>query len=280
MKNVTLYTQLAQRIAAQHHALKRPIVQGILGGQGMGKTTLCAALVKLLQDMGYRAAMLSIDDLYKTYAQRLQLKLQDERLVWRGPPGTHDIDLGIELLDQVRQGQSNVDEAADETLIKIPRFDKSLHQGLGDRINPETIAAPDIMLFEGWCVGVRPIDPSIFDTAPAPIVTPQDRVFARDMNHKLYDYLPLWQRLDSLFVLNPSDYRFSLAWRKQAEHQMIATGKVGMSDAQIEAFIHYFWKALHPDLFIKPLLKPGAGANLVLDIAFDRSMTVRDINAP
>ncbi|NJL21400.1 MAG: hypothetical protein HC895_12155 [Leptolyngbyaceae cyanobacterium SM1_3_5] len=59
--------------------------------------------------------------------------------------------------------------------------------------------------------------------------------------------------LDSLIVLAPTDFRLSLTWRQQAEQQMKAQGKAGMSEAEIQAFVLYFWRSLHPKLFIEPL---------------------------
>ncbi len=129
----------------------------------------------------------------------------------------------------------------------------------------------DILLFEGWFVGVRPINPQDFDSAPPPIFTDEDRQFARDMNRQLQKYLPLWQLLDSLIVLYPTDYRCSLTWRKQAEQQMIAAGKPGMSESEIEEFVNYFWRSLHSELFIKPLIKSAELVDLVIEINSDRS---------
>jgi D-glycerate 3-kinase len=131
----------------------------------------------------------------------------------------------------------------------------------------------DIVLFEGWFVGVRPIDPTVFDApTPAPIQTSADRAFARDMNDRLKDYLPLWERLDRLMVLYPTDYQLSQQWRRQAEQQMIATGKSGMTDQQVDKFVEYFWRSLHPELFITPLTQNSSWVDLVIEIAPDRSI--------
>lgn len=257
-----LWLPLAMQIAQWRQQQGTPLVQGILGGQGMGKTTLGAVLSLLLGHLGYATVSLSLDDLYLTYAERQELQQQDPRLDRRGPPGTHDIKLGLQVLDQLRHAQW-------EERIAIPRFDKSLHQGAGDRTEPEWVEAPAIILFEGWFVGVRPINPAGFDQAPPPIVTLDDQSFARDMNTRLREYLPLWQRIDRLMVLQPVDYRLSLQWRKEAEHKMIAQGKAGMSDGAIEAFVEYFWKALHPDLFLPPLLQDSTRVDLVIEIEAD-----------
>ncbi|MEH1780290.1 MAG: glycerate kinase [Nostoc sp.] len=257
-----LWLPLGIKLALHRQQLGRPLIQGILGGQGTGKTTTCKILSLILDRLGYRTVSLSLDDLYKTYSDRLVLTQQDPRLIWRGPPGTHDVDLGLNVLDQIRQSQSSV---------MVPRFDKSAYGGAGDRTTPEIVTGVDIVLFEGWFVGVRPIDPNVFNTAPPPIITENDRAFARDINHRLHNYLPLWERLDSLILLYPTDYRCSLEWRKQAEQQMIARGKSGMSDAEIKEFVNYFWRSLHPELFIKPLLKDAAAVELAIEIHADHS---------
>jgi D-glycerate 3-kinase len=257
-----LWLPLAEQIAHWRSSLKRPLIQGILGIQGTGKTTLTLILSKILVQMGFQVCSLSIDDLYKTYAERQDLQQADPRFRWRGPPGTHDLELGLQVLQQLRQSQFPV---------ALPRFDKSLHQGAGDRVEPQWITSADIVLFEGWFVGVRPIAPAIFETAPSPIETAADRAFALEINRHLQDYLPLWQLLDRLIVLHPSDYRFSQQWRQQAEQQMIATGRTGMSDAEISEFVTYFWRSLHPELFIPPLLQNHEQVDLVIEIGADHN---------
>jgi D-glycerate 3-kinase len=154
----------------------------------------------------------------------------------------------------------------------VPRFDKSAWGGAGDRTTPESVEEIDIILFEGWFVGVRPINPAIFDApTPPPIQTLADQAFARDMNHGLQDYLPLWERLDRLMLLYPTDYHLSQQWRRQAEQQMMATGKSGMTDSQIDRFVEYFWKSLHPELFITPLTKNPSYVDLVVEIYPDHT---------
>ena len=256
---------LATQLAEHRQRLGRPLVQGILGGQGTGKTTLGKVLTYILSLFHYDTLSLSLDDLYKTYSERQQLQKADPRLIWRGPPGTHDLELGIQVLDQLRQ------PLPDQT-IAIPRFDKSLWQGAGDRISPEFVTGIDIILFEGWFVGCRPINPQLFDSAPVPIITPSDKKFARDMNKQLNGYIYLWEKLDRLLILNPVDYRLSKQWRIQAEHDMIKTGKSGMTDVEISQFVDYFWKALHPELFINSLMENPEFVDLIIEINPDHSI--------
>ena len=261
-----LWLPIALDMVVKRNKLNRTFIQGILGGQGTGKTTLCLILRHILSYLSYSTATLSIDDLYLTYAERQALQQQDPRLIWRGPPGTHDVTLGIEAIEQCLQGDSN-------SKILLPRFDKSAFNGQGDRTTPEVIVKPDILLFEGWFVGVQPLQYPV--RFPLPIVTELDKQFARDNNQRLQAYLPLWDKLDSLIVLYPEDYRLSQQWRKEAEQKMIATKKTGMSDEECDRFVNYFWKALHPELYIKPLIQT---ADLVVEIKGDRSCKARSLN--
>ena len=236
----------------RNHA--KPLIQGILAPQGTGKTTLTSIMSIILAYFDLKVNNLSLDDIYKTYNERIKLRQKDKRLRWRGPPGTHDIELGIKVLEQVCQQESP---------ILIPRFDKSLHRGQGDRIAPEQVERVDILFFEGWFVGMNPVEETVFDHAPDPINSEEDRQFARDNNQRLREYLPLWSKIDRLLILYPLDYRYSLQWRQAAE------AKGGMNPSEIEEFVKYFWKSLHPQLFLPPLLKQ---ADLVVEINRDHSL--------
>jgi D-glycerate 3-kinase len=254
----TLWLPLAQRLVAQRQQQDQPLVQGILGGQGSGKTTLCAVLLVILKHLGYPTVSLSLDDLYKTHAERQRLQQQDPRFRWRGPPGTHDIELGVQTLERLRHPTGEP--------VAVPRFDKSAYGGRGDRTQPQWVIGVEIVLFEGWFVGVHPVDPAVLAAAPSPIDTESDRAFALETNEQLKEYLPLWEFLDQLMVLWPQDYRLSRQWRQQAEREAVAAGKSGMSSAEIAQFVTYFWQALHPALFIQPLLQDPQRVDLVVEI--------------
>ncbi|MEM6613337.1 MAG: glycerate kinase [Cyanobacteria bacterium P01_C01_bin.72] len=261
----SLWLPLALDLATRRTQIDRTLIQGILGSQGTGKTTLCLILQQILNYLGFTVATLSIDDLYLTYEERQDLQQQDPRLIWRGPPGTHDVALGIELIELCLTGDS-----ASATQVLLPRFDKSAYSGAGDRTTAEAIAKPDILLFEGWFVGVYPLA-KLPDSLPLPLITAEDRQFALDNNKRLAAYVPLWNKLDSLIVLYPEDYHLSKKWRTQAEHKMKALGKTGMTDQQIDSFVEYFWRSLHPELFIKPLIKT---ADLVIEVKEEKQERV------
>ena len=80
-------------------------------------------------------------------------------------------------------------------------------------------------------------------------------------------YLPLWAYLDSLIIIKPEDYNYCLQWRIEAEHKLIGAGKTGMSDQEITRFVEYFWKALHPELFMPRMISDRAFVDLVIEIS-------------
>ena len=68
---------------------------GLTGPQGSGKSTLAAKLPPLLAARGLRSAVLALDDLYLTHAERRRLAADIHPLLaTRGVPGTHDVALG------------------------------------------------------------------------------------------------------------------------------------------------------------------------------------------
>ena len=129
------------RLAVAH----KPLIVGINGAQGSGKSTVCAFLEELLAARQLRAVTLSMDDLYLTQAERQDLAREVHPLfATRGVPGTHAPGLGMAIIEHIRAGRS----------FDIPRFDK----GTDDRSSDtETITGPvDVLLLEGWCVACRP----------------------------------------------------------------------------------------------------------------------------
>lgn len=254
---------LALELASLYQQKSTPIIMGILGGQGTGKTTITKILALIWQSLNISSVAISLDDLYKTYEERQELLKSDSRLIWRGPPATHDVQLGKDVLMALKHRRYPV---------SIPRFDKSVYGGRGDRISGEIINQADIIIFEGWFVGVKPVREEVFNHPPYPIVTKEDITFALDCNRRLREYLPLWEMLDYLMILNPEDYRYSLQWRQEAEAKMIAEGKTGMNPQEIEAFVNYFWKALHPEIFIKPLTQNPHVRDLVVNIDINHNI--------
>ena len=211
-------------------------VFGICGLQGSGKSTLAAQLVAAARQAGLAAASVSLDDFYLTAAQRRRLARDVHPLLAiRGPPGTHDLDLALETFDALRRGHTP----------PLPRFDK-----LGDdRLAPERWTRPsaplDLLVFEGWCLGV----PAEAEDAMREPLNPLEREedpdgrWRRGCNTALArDYPPLWAQVDVLWFLQPPGFETVHAWRGEQERalQVAHPGHTGMDGATLDRFIQHY----------------------------------------
>jgi D-glycerate 3-kinase len=211
---------------------RRPLIVGVNGPQGAGKSTLTHELSFLLSELGFQAVSLSIDDFYLNRNQQIELALQfpdNPFLQQRGYPGTHDIELGRQTLQKLK---TNLKEGE----IFIPVYDKSKYQGQGDRL-PESewkkVTSPvDLIFLEGWMLGFIPVPE---------VNLPHSNL--KQINHFLMEYQQWYDFIDRFIFLNPKDYRDVLDWRVEAEEKMKATGRPGMSRSQIEAYIDKFLPA-------------------------------------
>jgi len=234
----------------------RPVVVGINGSQGIGKSTLAQVLCELFSYGGFKATTISIDDFYLTRADQTRLAHDNpgnRYLQRRGYPGTHDLELGEQILTDLKGAQGSV---------QVPRYEKSLFEGKGDRVSKaswKTLELPlDLIFFEGWMLGFHPAT-TIADPA------------LREINRRLNGYERWWSKIDALIQLKPRNYRFVIDWRVEAEEQMKASGRSGMTDAEVRDYVRSFLPAY--EVYLPGLSFPNAERFLVVEIDRDRLPT-------
>lgn len=209
-----------------------PLVVGVTGPQGSGKSAAAGALALLLRDRGLRAAILSIDDLYLTLAERRRLAADvHPLLLTRGVPGTHDVGLGLAVIKSLGQ--------AGETAV--PRFDKAADDR---RADGDIVEGPvDVILFEGWCVGARPqVEAALVDPINELERTGDpDGVWRRYANAALAGpYQDLFARVGFQALLRAPSFEAVLGWRLEQEHKLRERSGGGQSDAEITVFIQHY----------------------------------------
>lgn len=195
MKLQQLVDELSAFLLAQTG--DKSFIFGISGGQGAGKSTLCAALAEKLALQNKSALVLALDDFYLPKGARQRLAENVHPLcATRGVPGTHDIAALTDVLARL----INPDDTAP---LELPRFSKS-HD---DRIAPTTLTArPDVIFLEGWCVGGH---------AACISPTPQNQWERDNDPHGIWKswshqaaaaYQAVWESCDAMMLLRQENF--------------------------------------------------------------------------
>lgn len=209
---------LADRICALHDTEKQPIVVGIHGAQGTGKSTLTLFLREiLLRHRNRSTANFSLDDIYLTRAEREDLAERVHPLFkTRGVPGTHDVALGQQVLHRLRS-------AAPEDATPIPAFDKSRDDRVPREQWPVFGGRAEIILLEGWCLDARPEQDSALAQPMNPLEENEDPdgVWRSYVNDQLKgEYRKFFDEIDFLIMLKAPSMECVLEWRRLQEQKL------------------------------------------------------------
>lgn len=245
----------------------QPLVLGINGAQGTGKSTLADFIAGFLSAAQLKeVAVLSIDDFYLSRADRKRLAQEVHPLLaTRGVPGTHDLPLASETLDALIEGQEKV---------ALPRFDKSIDDRAPEGEWLVTSAAVDLVIFEGWCVGSVP-ESTLSLREPINALEQVEDVrgdWRNYVNNCLAgDYQKLFSMLDHLVLLKAPDFECVYKWRLEQEQKL--ADKVGadaegiMDEQQIARFIQHYERLTRHNLHVLP-----QEADLVLTLDRDHQV--------
>lgn len=234
------FAPLAGILAAHQRGAGRPLLVAVNGCQGSGKTTLADYLCQCLtHHHGLRCASLSLDDFYLTRAERRALAATVHPLfATRGVPATHDGALMLRTLQRLCEGGGGE--------LALPRFDKS-RDDRAPEADWERVDLPlDVVLFEGWCLGVeaqapeqlhRPVNTLERDEDPAGEWRGYvNAVLARD-------FPPVYRLVDCWVMLAAPSFDCVLRWRQEQEDKLRATGAAGdrtMDAAALARFVQHY----------------------------------------
>jgi len=231
---VTPASGLAEALAPRIAEAGAPLIVGLTGAQGSGKSALAARLPAALAAQGLRATALALDDLYLPKDERRRLAREVHPLfATRGVPGTHDVPLGLEVMASLGQAR--------ETLI--PSFDKAADDRRPRDQWPRVEGPFDVIVFEGWCVGARPQPGELLAEPVNDLERTRDAagVWRRFANEALAGpYRALFGLIGFQALLAAPDFEVVLSWRRQQEHELIARGGVGQSDAELATFVQHY----------------------------------------
>lgn len=223
----------------------RPVL-GLNGPVGTGKTTLCRWLCEQASRRGLRLAVASIDDFYLPWPERQRQLAGNPFGVTRVPPGSHDTALLQHTLEDWQGGGP----------LRLPRFDKTLRGGEGDRSGLEELEAEALVL-EGWLVGCRPLGSELAARASLHArdlkLTAAEWAWLPVWDRALEAYVPTWGRLAELDLLRPDDPSLPRRWRFQAEARQRHRGGAWLGAAALDNLVRASLRSLPPVLYQQPL---------------------------
>lgn len=184
----------------------RPLIVGVQGIQGSGKSTLCKRLEMELDN----CVCASLDDFYLPH-DALEHTHHDFRLRGRGNPGTHDVALLEECIECVREKKP----------LTLPVYDKSANGGRGDRSQEKRMKRDTaIFIIEGWCLGFCPHNNGDI------------------IDDHLKRYQHIFESLHAMVVLR-ADLKNLRRWRRQAEETMTLDDTHSFIDRFMPAYETY-----------------------------------------
>ncbi len=232
----SLHRPLADAVLARLRAPPGPLLVGLCGPQGSGKSTGADVLRILLEADGVACAVLRLDDLYLPRAARADLARRVHPLLaTRGPPGTHDPAMGQALIRALA--------AAGETALPI--FDKATDDRAPAARWPRVRGPAGVIIFEGWCVGARPQAADDLESPVNALEAAHDGegIWRHFVNDALAGpYQALFAAIGFLIMLRPPSFEAILDWRleQEAKLRQAGGGPRVLSHEAVGRFIQHF----------------------------------------
>ena len=195
----------------------KTLIIGLAGGQGSGKTTVSSILTLILQKyFKLNVCKISIDDFYKTREDRKLLsKTKHDLLMTRGVPGTHDINLLLSFFKKIKSKNFKN--------LQIPMFNKAMDDRCSKKSWQKIKKKPDIVIFEGWCVGAKAQTNSQLKKP----INSLEKFYDQDVKWRSYvnnqlktKYKTLFKHLDGLLYLKAKNFNLLKKWRLKQERKL------------------------------------------------------------
>ena len=196
---------------------KRPLIIGLAGGQGTGKTTITSIISVILKKyFKLNIFKISIDDFYKTRNDRIILSIRKHPLLLtRGVPGTHDYNIISNFLKKVKSRKFKV--------LKLPKFNKAIDDRCKKNLWYKIKSRPYVVILEGWCVGAKPQKNGQLNKPINSVERIHDKnfIWRKFVNLQLKTkYKKLFKKLDSVLYIKAKNFDLLKKWRLKQEKKL------------------------------------------------------------
>ncbi len=210
---------------------KEYILLGIAGLPGCGKSTLGKWLESASNELGWPVNVISLDDFYLP-GDQLELAMRGNP--WNVPralPGSHSVEIMEDALG----------EWLVSGVLNAPSFDKSLRNGKGDR-SGWRIVKPKVLVIEGWFLGCKPESKSNSshhspETNIIPFLTEKEISYRKKVQDQLTRYIKIWDKIDRLWHIKPSDFDATCKWKIDQENEMFREKGSSLKGKSLTSFV-------------------------------------------
>ncbi|MBT7642836.1 MAG: hypothetical protein HN715_07600 [Rhodobiaceae bacterium] len=247
MQLETLVQQIGDHLMSMPRS--RPLVAGVSGGQGVGKTTFCKALSQYLSDAGVATLSVSLDNFYLSRRERETLGAHIHPLCQtRGVPGTHNVGQLNEVMVALRSKHRIAD-------VRLPVFSKSLDDVLPPAQWLSVQTQPEIILLEGWCVGAQADFISPHPQTEWERTHDGDGVWKQWSQTQAAAYADIWAACECLVLMRQDNFEAIIDSRWAQEQDNAAASGVWQFEtredvaqfcAHYESWTLGMWQALPP----------------------------------
>ena len=263
------YLPICKKINSEYVKRKKTKIIGLSGGQGTGKSTISQILKIILKEgFNLETVIFSIDDFYKTRKDRkIMAKKISPLFLTRGVPGTHDAKMLFNCIKNLKKNRFKK--------VTVPKFDKSKDDRSPKSKWLEVKKKPNIVIFEGWCVGVTSQKEKDLVIPINKLEKQKDekRIWRQTVNKELKNkYKKIFNLIDKLIFLKVPSFKYVYKWRLLQEKKLRtkSRGNKTMSNEQVKNFIMYYERLTKNMLKILP-----KKANTVISI--DESHRLKSI---
>ncbi len=233
------YLPISQMIFETFLKDNKTKIIGLTGGQGSGKSTISNILKIVLKEyFNLETVIFSIDDFYKTFKERKRLSKKISPLfLTRGVPGTHDTSMLLKVIKDLKKEKFKK--------ILIPRFNKANDDRFPKNKWLRVRKKPNIIIFEGWCVGVTPQKKKDLLNPINKLEKYEDKkgIWRKKVNEELKKkYNDIFRQINKIIFLKVPSLKYVLKWRilQEKKLKLISKGKKTMSNNQIKKFVMFY----------------------------------------
>ena len=136
-------------------------------------------------------------------------------LLTRGVPGTHDINMMLNFFKNIKSKKFKS--------LQLPNFNKAIDDRFAKKWWYNIKKRPDVIIFEGWCVGAKPEKNATLNKAINSMEKKKDqkKIWRKYVNQQLkLKYKDLYSQLNCLIYLKAKNFSLLQKWRLKQENKL------------------------------------------------------------